>query len=347
MSPLAAFLAKIQAGQHLSEQEAEIAISEIMEGRAAEAEVRDFLLALKAKGECLSEVVGAAKAMRAHALSFSTHGRVAVDTCGTGGDGLKTVNISTMAAFVVAGAGVAVAKHGNRAISSACGSADLLEGLGISVDVEPQVAERCLQEAGFGFMFAPRFHPAMKVVAPIRKALGVPTIFNLLGPLTNPAGVQHQVVGVADAGKQEMYAQALRALGVVRALVVHGADGQDELSTTGATEVIEINMAADPDRFAHYSIVPETFGLRRARLEELRGGAAPENARIAEEILSGKQGAVRDAVVFNAAAALYVAGAVGDLSAGISLAAQSIDHGQAISVLQQVRSIASRQQQVG
>lgn len=336
LSPL---LAKILSGKNLTEAEAEAAVAQIMEGCCPAEEVRRFLLVLRGKGEALSEVVGAARAMRARAEKIQVNGRILVDTCGTGGDGLKTVNISTIAALVVAGAGVPVAKHGNRAITSSCGSADLLEALGVPVDVEPSVVERCIHEANFGFLFAPRFHPAMKAAAPIRKELGVPTIFNLLGPLTNPAGVRHQVVGVADAGKMELYAKALLALGAERALVVHGADGQDELSTTGITEIAEINVKHDPIRFARYTITPETFGIRKVCMEEIRGGSPQENARTAGEVLAGKIGPVRDAVVLNAAAALYVAGAAGDLGQGVTLVSQALDRGKALAVLEKVRQI--------
>ena len=336
-------LHKTQAGIDLTEAEAETAVTQIMEGAASPEGVKDFLLALRRKGESLSEVVGAARAMRAHAAPIRVDGRELLDTCGTGGDGLKTVNLSTLAALVAAGAGVPVAKHGNRSVTSACGSADLLEALGVVVDVEPAVVERCIKEAGFGFLFAPRFHPAMKVVAPIRKELRVPTIFNLLGPLTNPAGVRHQVVGVADPAKMELYAQALKELGAERFLVVHGADGQDEISTTGPTEVVEFNGKIDPDRLARYTLVPETFGIQPARLEQLRGGPPSENARIAQEVLAGRSGPVREAVLFNAAAALYVAGIAGDIQAGFSLAAHSLDRGAAREVLEKVRRITQGQ----
>lgn len=327
----------------LTEAEAEQAIGRIMEGRSSAGEIKNWLLDLRAKGEVLSEIVGAARAMRARAVKVRVAAPNAVDTCGTGGDGLKTVNISTIAALVTAGAGVTVAKHGNRSITSACGSADLLEALGVAVDVEPPVVERCISETGFGFMFAPRFHPAMKAAAPVRKELGVPTIFNLLGPLTNPAGVKHQVVGVAELPKLDLYAQALKVLGAVKFLVVHGADGQDELSTTGPTEVAEFNAKADSERIARYTLVPETFGFRRARVEDLAGGGPAENARIALEILEGKIGPVRDAVLLNAAAALYVAGAAGDLDSGLALARQSLDQGKAKAVLEKVHRISHGQ----
>ena len=335
----APFLEKAGLRRHLTEPEAEQAVGIIMEGGAPASEIKAWLLELRAKGEALPEIVGAARAMRARAVRIRVASPDAVDTCGTGGDGLKTANISTLAGLVAAGSGAVVAKHGNRSVTSACGSADLLEALGVAVDIEPAVVERCIAEAGFGFLFAPRFHPAMKAVAPIRRELGVPTLFNLLGPLTNPAGVNRQVVGVADPAQLDLYAQALRALGAVKFLVVHGADGQDEISTAGPTEVAEFNAKADPERTARYTLVPETFGLRRSGPEQLKGGAPAENARIAGEVLAGKPSPVRDAVLLNAAAALYVAGAAGDLDSGLALARQSLDQGKALEVLKRVRQI--------
>lgn len=332
---------KVQARSDLTESEAQAAIGQIMEGKVPAEQVKTFLLALRAKGEALSEVVGAARAMRAHAVSVKTVGVPVVDTCGTGGDGLHTLNFSTLAALVVAGAGVPVAKHGNRSITSSCGSADLLEALGVRIDVEPPVVQRCIEEANFGFLFAPRFHPAMKAVASIRKELAVPTLFNLLGPLTNPAGVRHQVVGVADLSKLDLYAEALRILGSERALVVHGADGQDEISTTGLTEIAELNVKQDAERIARYRIVPETFGIQKATLQELKGGSPQENAKVAQEVLSGRSGPVKDAVLFNAAAALYVAGSAGDIEGGLSLARQSLDRGKAREVLERLKGITN------
>ncbi len=336
-----ALLAKVQAGRELTGTEAEQAIGQIVSGGVPADEIKEFLLALRQKGEALPEIVGAARAMRANALRIRTPGEVVVDTCGTGGDKLSTFNVSTLAGLVVAAAGIPVAKHGNRAVTSACGSADLLEALGVRVDVEPAVSERCLLETGFGFLFAPRFHPAMKAVAPIRKELGVPTIFNLLGPLTNPAGVRHQVVGVADAQRLDTYAEALRALGAVRALVVRGADGQDELSTTGPTEVIEFNAKADARRMARYTLQPESLGIRRARVEEIRGGSASENAQAARRVLEGEAGPLRNAVLLNAAAGLYVAGAGGDLDGAMALARQALDQGKGAALLERVRRIAN------
>lgn len=338
---LKTLLKSIQAGRDLSEEESRRAIQQIMEGKLSAGEVKQFLLALRQKGEALSEVVGAARAMREHATPFRTDGRLMVDTCGTGGDGLRTVNISTMAALVAAGAGAAVAKHGNRSVTSFCGSADLLEALGVKIDVEPSVVERCLRETNFGFLFAPRFHPAMKAVAPIRKELAVPTIFNLLGPLTNPAGVKNQVVGVADPQKMDLYARALQALGVERVLVVHGFDGQDELSTTGSTEVIELNGKIDPTRLARYTLQPETFGISKAQPHQIQGGNPAQNAQVALDVLNGQPGPVRDAVLFNAAAALYVAEMAGDLGQGLTLAAHSIDQAQARAVLEKVKQITN------
>ncbi len=323
----------------LSEREAEAAIGRIMEGGMPAAEIKTWLLGLREKGETLAEIVGAARAMRARAVRIQVASPEAVDTCGTGGDRLGTANISTMAALAAAGAGATVAKHGNRSVTSSCGSADLLEALGVKVDTDPQVVQRCIAETGFGFLFAPRFHPAMKAVASIRKELGVPTIFNLLGPLANPAGVLRQVVGVADSLKMDLYVQAFKALGAIKVLVVRGADGQDEISTTGPTEVLEFNAKADPDKVARYTLAPETFGIRRARIQDLAGGSPLENARIAREILDGSAGPVRDAVLLNAAAALYVAQLAGDFDAGLALARQAVDSGKAKRVLEKVKQI--------
>jgi len=341
MTDFHSLLLHIQQGTDLSEIDAEGLIGQIMEGQVLDEKVKAALLALREKGEALSEVVGAARAMRKHAVTLNKPAGQVVDTCGTGGDGLKTLNISTLAALVVAGAGVPVAKHGNRSITSACGSADLLEQLGVKIDAEPVVVERCLREAQFGFLFAQKFHPAMKAVAPIRKALGVPTIFNLLGPLTNPAGVVHQVIGVADQGKMTLYAQALQALGVERALVVRGVDGQDELSTTGPTEVLEINRKQDPKGVARYTVTPETFGIPKQSLKAIQGGSPEENAKAACALLSGGSGPLRDAVVFNAAAALYVAGVAGDLNAGVAMASEALKRGKAQAVLEKVTQITN------
>ncbi len=362
MISLRTLIAKAKAGTDLSESESRSAVGQIMEGVVSDEEIKAWLLALREKGEALSEIVGAARAMKEKALKVRIPGEmIAVDTCGTGGDQLKTANISTLAALVAAACGVIVAKHGNRSVTSSCGSADLLEALGVAVDVPPEAVERCLAQTGFGFLFAPRFHPAMKAVAPIRKALGVPTIFNLLGPLTNPAGVRHQVVGVADSSKKLLYAQALRALGAVRALVVHGADGQDELSTTGPTEVVELNTQRDPParltrpgqssrragehepgrarRLAEYTLVPETFGISRAGLGDLQGGSLAQNLQMAQQVLQGKSGPFRDAVVFNAAAALYVAGVAGDIDGGLSLASQALQRGKVLELLEKVKRV--------
>lgn len=332
-------LDKVRRGIDLTEVEAQQAISAIMDGVAEAGIIKAFLLALREKGEVLTEVVGAARAMRSHAVALEVKGLTLVDACGTGGDGLQTVNISTMAALTAAAAGAAIAKHGNRAVTSLSGSADLLEALRVPMDIPPQAVAQAIRRTGFGFLFAPRFHPAMKAVAPIRKALGVPTIFNLLGPLTNPARVKHQVVGVADESKLELYIEALRQLGAERALVVHGADGLDELSVTGESTVLEFNRKKDPKKIVRSTVVPETFGLKRAGLEALRGADAVHNARIAQAVFSGQTGAVRDAVVLNAAAVLYVAGTVEDLMGGARLAADMLDEGKVTHLLEDLRKL--------
>ncbi len=336
-----ALLEKVKRGADLTQEESREAIAGIIEAKFSADQVKEFLLDLRKKGESLAEVVGAARAMREHAAPLFVEKPVLVDTCGTGGDGLGTANISTITALVVAGADVAVAKHGYRSVTSSCGSADLLEALGVRVDVEPAVVERSLRETNFGFLFAPRFHPAMKAVALIRKELGVPTIFNLLGPLTNPAGVRRQVVGVADAAKLDLYAQALEALGVEKALVVRGADGQDELSVTGPTEVRELGVAGVQSRILPYTVTPEQFGLSRSPLEKLKGGTVQRNGQIALQVLGGERGPVRDAVLLNAAAVLYVAGAAGGIRNGLILAADAIDHGRATAVLERVKKITN------
>ncbi len=335
MSLIESFLEKVQRGTDLTEEESREAILHIMQGKFSADQVKTFLLALREKGESLSEVVGAARAMREQAVPLKLN-RPVVDTCGTGGDGLKTLNISTVTALVAAGAGVAVAKHGNRSVTSSCGSADLLEALGVKVDVEPAVVECCIQEAGFGFLFAPRFHPAMKAVASIRKELGIPTIFNLLGPLTNPAGVRRQLVGVADAAKLDLYAQALEALGAEKGLVVRGEDGQDELSVTGPTEVRELGVVGIQSRILPYQVTPEQFGLPRVPLQDLVGGSVEQNTYLARKVLTGDRGPIRDAVLLNAAAVLYVAGKAGGIRNGLILAADAIDSGKAAAVLEKV-----------
>ncbi|MBE3577467.1 MAG: anthranilate phosphoribosyltransferase [Limnochordales bacterium] len=324
-------IASISRGESLSEEAAAQAMEEVMTGAATPAQIAAFITALRLKGETVDELAGAARSMRAAAHHI--HPRVAplVDTCGTGGDGARTFNISTAAALVVAGTGVAVAKHGNRAVSSAAGSADVLEALGVVVELPPSDVERCIEEVGIGFLFAPVFHPAMRFAAGPRREIGIRTIFNLLGPLTNPAQAQAQVVGVFAPCWVEPLAHVLSRLGVREALVVHGeADGIDELSLSGPSLVARLHHG----RVEVGRITPEEVGLARRPLADIVGGDARENARIIRRVLGGEPGPARDVVLLNAGAALLVAGKAADLAEGIRLAAESIDSGAALARLE-------------
>jgi len=317
-------LVRLLDGQPLSRAEMSGVMSEIADGAATPAQVGAFLAALRVKGETVDEIAGAAEVMRARAERIHVAAKVFVDTCGTGGDNRNTFNISTTAAFVVAGAGVVVAKHGNRAVSSRSGSADVLAALGVDVDAPRPVVEQAIAEVGIGFLFAPRLHPAFKAVAGIRRELAVRTIFNLLGPLANPAGARHQVMGVYEPRWVPIIGGVLAALGAVHAFVVHG-DGLDEISVTGMTHVAEVKDGA----VERYCILPEDLGLPRHAETEIAGGDAARNAVILRDVLAGQKGAPRDAVLANAAAALVCAGASRDLRAGVLLAADSIDQGAA------------------
>jgi anthranilate phosphoribosyltransferase len=310
--------------QDLSRDEMVQVMGEIADGGATPAQVGAFLAALRMKGETVEEIAGAAEVMRARVDPIRVDREVFVDTCGTGGDGRHTFNISTAAAFVVAGAGVTVAKHGNRAVSSRAGSADVLTALGVDVDAPKEVVERCIEEVGIGFLFAPRLHPAFKAVAGLRRELGVRTIFNLLGPLANPAGARHQVMGVYEPRWVPVIGGVLAALGAAHAFVVHG-EGLDEIAVTGMTHVCEVRGG----KCERYAILPEDLGLARHREADIAGGDAGENARILRDVLSGQKGGPRDAAVANAAAALVAAGAADDLRDGVRRAAESIDGGAA------------------
>src|SRR5204863_1492714 len=295
---------KLTRHEDLTTDEAAAAMVEVMEGRAAPAQIAGLLIGLAMKGERPTEIVGLARTMRAHAVQVSRrHDRV-FDTCGTGGDGAGTFNISTCAALVLAACGVRVAKHGNRAASSLCGSADVFEALGVRVAAAPAVVERCLAEAGIGFFFAPTFHPSMRHAAQTRRELGVRTAFNLLGPLTNPAGASRQLVGVPRPELTELVARSLGQLGSDRAWVVHGADGLDEISTTGYTKISECRGTTVNTFYLH----PSDLRLRKASPQELVGGSVADNARIAGDVLAGREGAPRDIVLLNAAASLLIAG---------------------------------------
>jgi anthranilate phosphoribosyltransferase len=322
-------IAKVAAGKSLSQEEAAEAFDLVMSGAATPVQIGALLMGLRARGETVEEIAGAARAMRAKVLTVRAP-EGAIDTCGTGGDGKGTFNISTCAAFVVAGAGVPVAKHGNRAISSRSGSADVLKELGVNIEASPETISRCIAECGLGFMFAPAHHAAMRHVAQVRTELGTRTILNLLGPLANPAGAKYQIVGVFGKEWVEPIAQVLALLGTVRAWVVHGSDGLDELTTTGISDVALV----DAGKVSTFRISPRNAGLPDARPEDLTGGNAVENAAHIRALLGGLRGPLRDIVLLNAAAALLVAGKAKTLREGVALASESIDSGKALAVLE-------------
>ncbi|MEI7768895.1 MAG: anthranilate phosphoribosyltransferase [Chloroflexales bacterium] len=316
----------VAGGRDLSQAEAAMVMDEIMTGAATPAQMGAFLTALHLKGETDAEIAGMAEVMRQKATPVYFDGPVA-DTCGTGGDGSHTFNISTAAAFVAAGAGLTVAKHGNRAMSSVCGSADVLEGLGVKIDLDAEGVARCLSEAGIAFMFAPKFHPAMRFAGPVRREIGIRTAFNILGPLTNPARARHQVLGVASAALAEKLARALSRLDTVHALVVHGDGGVDELTLSGPNVIYDVRGGQAPTM---QTVAPEDLGLARAPQLDLRGGDVATNAAIVRAILSGEEaGPRRDVVLLNAAAALVAGDLAGDLAGGLAMARASIDGGQA------------------
>ncbi len=320
-------LERLALRRDLSRPEAASALEEIMDGRAGEAQAAAFLMGLRTKGETADEIAGLAAAMRRHAVPvFAADPASLVDVVGTGGDGLGTFNISTTAAFVVAGAGVKVAKHGNRAASSRCGSADVLEALGVRIDLRPEEVAACIDEIGIGFMLARLHHPAAAQVAGVRGALGIRTVFNFLGPLTNPAGARRQLLGVGAGEYLGLLAQALACLGCERALLVHGDEGLDELSISGSSTVVEVvgNQVWDS-----YQIEPEGLGIARREISALAGGGPQENAAVTREVLAGVAGPRRDVVLLNAAAALYVAGVAASLQQGVAQARESIDSGRA------------------
>ena len=316
------------AGENLTADHTSTVLAEIMEGRTEPIQTGAFLIALRAKGETVSELVGLARTMRSLAAPVQTRRTDLVDTAGTGG-GPSTFNVSTTAALVAAAAGCPVAKHGNRSNTSKSGSADLLEALGVNVDLDPEAVGRCIDEVGFGFMFAPRHHVAMAHVGPARAGLGVRTVFNFLGPLTNPAGATRQLVGVADRSYQETIAEALIGLGVARALVVSAEDGVDELALSAPTRVIEVFDG----RTAEWFVEPGQFGLAPIELSEIAGGTPAENAAATRAVLAGEAGPHRDIVVLNAAAAIYVGGLAADLEDGVAKAAAAIDSGAAANLL--------------
>lgn len=332
----APLLEKLHRREDLTTAEASAAMGEIMEGRAQPAQIAGLLVALRMKGERPAEIVGLARTMRARATKLSRSFDPAFDTCGTGGDGAHTFNVSTIAALVLAACGLRVAKHGNRSVSSRCGSADLFETLGVNIAAAPEIVERCLDEAGIAFFFAPTFHPSMRHAAAARRELGIRTAFNLLGPLTNPAGASRQLVGVPRPELTELVARSLALLGSDRAWVVHGADGLDEISTTGYTKVSECRGGSVNTFYVH----PADFRLPRAAPEALRGGEAGDNAALARRILAGEPGAPREIVLLNAGVSLLIAGSVATVSEGVERAAAAIDSGAAAAVLERLIAVS-------
>ncbi|MEQ1728923.1 MAG: anthranilate phosphoribosyltransferase [Vicinamibacterales bacterium] len=324
-----ALIEKLIRREDLTSDEASAAMSEVMAGRAGEAHIAGFLIGLAMKGERPAEIVGLARTMRAHAVALSRPYPGVFDTCGTGGDRSGTFNISTCAAIVLAACGVQTAKHGNRSVSSLSGSADVFEVLGVNVGAAPSIVERCLVEANLGFFFAPTFHPSMRHAGPTRRALGVRTAFNLLGPLTNPAGATRQIVGVPRSEFTELIARSLLLLGSERAWVVHGADGIDEISTTGYTKVSECRDGAVKTFYLH----PGDVGLQKAAPGALKGGSATDNAAIITAVLDGAPGAARDVVLLNVGAALFVAGRAESIRDGMHQAGRAIDGGAAKATL--------------
>lgn len=346
---------KLVEGQDLSEGEMIDAMEAIMGGEATHAQMAAFLTALRIKGETVEEITGAARVMREHATPIRVRGRPApvvsidrdeinvehetiVDTCGTGGSGTNTFNISTTTAFVLAGAGLRVAKHGNRAVSGRCGSADVLEALGVNLEVTPEKVQECIEEIGIGFLYAPLLHSAMRHVAPVRREMGIRTIFNILGPLTNPAGASHQVLGVYRKELTGTLARVLGRLGSERAFVVHGSDGLDEITICGPTHVAELRSGTVEE----YDLYPEEYGLDCAPPESIHGGNAEENAEIVRQVLQGERGPKRDVVLLNSAAALVVSGGSNDMTGGVRVAGEVIDTGKALEKLDRLVEITNR-----
>jgi len=336
---LSGLIEKLTRREDLTGEEAAGAMAEIMAGRAHDAQIGAFLVGLAMKGERPDEIVGLARTMRAHAVQcVQPHAQV-FDTCGTGGDRSGTFNISSCVAVVTAACGVPVAKHGNRSVSSRSGSADVFEALGVAVGPSPTIATQCLAEVGLGFFFAPTFHPAMRHAGPARRALGLRTAFNLLGPLTNPAGATRQLVGVPRPELTELMARALLLLGSERSWVVHGADGLDEISTTGYTKVSECRDGTVQTFYLH----PRDVGLAKVGATALAGGDARTNARIIDDVLAGRSGAARDVVLLNAGAALFVAGAADSIRDGMAAAARVIDRGDARRLLDRLVAVSTRE----
>jgi anthranilate phosphoribosyltransferase len=331
-------IAKVVDGEDLAEEEMQEVMNEIMTGGATPAQIASFITALRVKGETVDEITGAARVMREKAVRIVAKDSMVVDTCGTGGDMAQTFNVSTTAAFVVAGTGLMVAKHGNRSVSSACGSADVLQALGVNIDLKPAEVERCLNEIGIGFLFAPLFHEAMKYAVGPRKEIGIRTIFNILGPLTNPASARAQVLGVYTHSLTETMAKVLMKLGASHCFVVHGSDGLDEITITTTTKVSE----GKNGKVRTYTVKPSDFGLKKAKKVDLLGGDAATNAKITMAILSGENGPKRDIVLLNAAAAIVAGGKAKTLKEGVRLAAESIDSGAAVNKLEAMKRFTNQ-----
>ena len=336
MARIEDYIQIVSTGESLSREQSAAAFELLMTGQAEPAQIGGFLMALRVRGETVDEITGAAEVMRAKATGVQAP-EGSVDTCGTGGDSSGTYNISTCSSFVVAGAGIPVAKHGNKSISSKSGSADVLASLGVNLDVTPQIVEKCIEQANIGFMFAPAHHSAVRHVGPARASLGVRTIFNLLGPLSNPAGAKRQVLGVFSDEWLVPIAEVLRTLGSTKLWVVHGADGLDELSTTGETKV----AALDNGEITTFTVHPEEVGLPLTSIDMLKGGDSEVNAAAIKEVLKGEMGPFRDIVLLNAAAALVVSGKVNDLKEAVGVAANAIDDGKALEALEQLITLTN------
>lgn len=331
-------IAKLVRGIDLSQAEIESAMEEIMTGQALPTQIASFLTAMRMKGETIDEIAGAASIMRKHATKIKTKHAQLLDTCGTGGDEAHTFNVSTIAAFVVAGAGIPVAKHGNRSVSSKCGSADLLKAIGVNIDIEAEAVSKCIDEIGIGFLFAPLLHKAMQYAIGPRREIGIRTIFNILGPMTNPAGATHQLLGVYDGELVEPIAKALGKLGSKHALVVHGTDGLDEVTTTDETQVSELKDG----KVKSFRISPTDFGIKKTNPESLKGGDYDYNIKITTDILNGKEGPHYDIVILNAGCAIYAADAAEDIGEGIKLARKSLASKSALKKLEQLKEFTNR-----
>jgi len=336
MASFLSYLHRVAAGEHLAAEDAQLAMNALLEGDATPAQIAGFAVAIKMKGETAAELTGFARALREHMIVVDAGPDLEndlIDTCGTGGDLSETFNISTVAAFVLAGAGARVAKHGGRSASSLTGSADVLEALGVRISMTPEEAAGAIQDIGIGFLFAPNLHPAMKHAAPVRRELKLRTMFNLIGPLANPARAQTQLIGAPSPEAAQLMAEALAALGTGHSFIVHGHDGLDEITTTGPTDVYEVWTG----KVEKHLWMPSDFGVKRAFGEELLGGDAAKNAAIAQDILNGEKGAKRDIVIVNAAAGLVACGLARDLRNGVELAEKSIDSGNAARRLEELK----------